>query len=163
MKRGFKNYSIIICSMVILLSSCSTSKEMRQMNRKVNGNWVLQTIITEGTEARPKDKIFNEADFSCFIGSEWKFKRKSKGIYTIVDKQKNCPAISRMISWSFAETNGTPETIVLKRLDDKNNSMDGDAGFSLVVIQLDDKLMKLKATAMIDGHSAAIVYNFVKQ
>ena len=149
--------------MIVLLISCSTSKELRKMDRKISGNWVLQTVVTEGTAGKLKDKIFNEADFGCFIGSEWKFNRNNKGSYMLVDKQKDCPAIARTISWSFTETPNAPETITVKRFDDKNNPMDNGGGFNLVVSQLDKTTMKLKADVMIDGHAAAIIYNFVKQ
>jgi len=163
MKRGFKNYCIAIYSMVVLLGSCSTSKELRQMNRKINGNWVLQTIVTDATSGKPKDKIFNEADFSCFIGSEWKFSGDGKGTYMIVDKQKDCPQITRTISWAFAETPNSPETVTIKRYDANNNVMGDGPGFILVVNQLDNTTMKLKADVMIEGHTAGIIYNFVKQ
>ena len=163
MKQGLKTYCIAICGMIALLTSCSTSKELRQMNRKITGNWVLQTVVTDGTSGKPKDKIFNEADFSCFIGSEWKFGRDNKGSYAIVDKQKDCPQITRNISWSFTETPNSPETITLKRFDDKGNVMGDGPGFVLVVNQLDNTTMKLKSDVMIDGHTAGIIYNFVKQ
>ena len=163
MKRGFKNYCIAICSMTVLLTSCSSSKELRQANRKVSGNWILQTVVTEGASAKPKDKIFNEADFGCFIGSIWKFDRDNKGSYMIVDKQKDCPAITRNFSWSFTETPNTPETITIKRFDDNNNVMNDGPGFILTVNQIEKNKMKLKSDVMIDGHAAAIIYNFVKQ
>jgi len=163
MKRGFKIYCIGICSLAVLMTSCSGSKELRQMNRKIVGNWVLQTVVTDGTSGKPKDKIFNEADFSCFIGSEWKFNRDGKGSYMLVDKQKDCPQITRTISWTFTETPNTPETITVKRFDANNNVMGDGPGFILVVNQLDNTTMKLKADVMIEGHTAGIIYNFVKQ
>ena len=76
-----------ICSITVILTTCSTSKELRQMHRKIDGNWVLQTVVTEGASGKPKEKIFNEADFGCFIGSDWKFDRNNKGSYMLVDKQ----------------------------------------------------------------------------
>ena len=163
MKREFKNYCIAICSMTVILMSCSTSKELRQMHRKIDGNWVLQTVVTEGPSGKPKDKIFNEADFGCFIGSDWKFNRNNKGSYMLVDKQKDCPAITRNISWSFTETPNAPETITVKRFDENNNVMNDGPGFILTVNQLDNTTMKLKSDLIIDGHAAAIIYNFVKQ
>lgn len=163
MKRGFKSYCIAICSMAALLASCSSSKELRQMNRKIGGNWVLQTIVTEGALSKPKDKIFNEADFGCFIGSEWKFNRDNKGSYMLVDKQKDCPQITRNISWSFTETPNAPETVTIQRFAANNNVMGDGPGFILVVTQLDATTMKLKSDLMIEGKSAAIIYNFVKQ
>ena len=163
MKQGFKTYCIAICSAILLLTSCSSSKELRQSDRKITGKWVLQTIVTDGTAGKPKDKIFNEADFSCFIGSEWKFDRDNKGSYAIFDKQKDCPQITRTISWSITETPNSPQTITVKRFDNNNNVMGDGPGFILVVNQLDNTTMKLKSDVMIDGHTAGIIYNFVKK
>ena len=163
MKQGLKNHCIAICCATVLLISCSSSKELRQMDRKINGNWIMQTIVTEGTTGKPKDKIFNEADFGCFIGSEWKFNRDNKGSYMLVDKQKDCPAITRNISWSFTETPNSPETITVKRFDDNNNVMNDGPGIILTVNELNKTTMKLKADVIIDGHSAGIIYNFVRQ
>ena len=110
-----------------------------------------------------EDKIFNEADFSCFIGSEWNFiSKNNRGSYTIIDRQKDCPAVTRNISWSFYESKDIPEKFVFKRLDDKNDAMDNDAGFSLTITQLEKTAMKLKTDIMLEGHPVAVIYNFIK-
>jgi len=129
----------------------------------MNGNWVLETIITEGATGKIKDKIFNEADFSCFIGSEWNFNSKNNmGSYSIIDKQKDCPVVKRNINWSFPKTKDTSAVIYFKRYDDKNIPIHTETGFSLAIIQLDKTEMKLKAGMMYEGYPASIIYNFKK-
>jgi hypothetical protein len=161
MKKTFLLYTGIIITAIF--AACSGSKELRTMQHDINGNWVLQTIVTEGASGKIKDKIFNEADFGCFIGSEWNFAKNNTGSYTLVDKQKTCPEIKRNISWSFTEAKNIPVSFHFKRLDDKNNPMDTGDGFSLAITQLDKTAMKLKEDIMLDGHPASIIYNFVKQ
>ncbi len=162
MKTRSIGFSLVIIMITVMLGACSTSKEARKMNHAINGNWVLETIVTEGATGEIKDKIFNESDFTCFIGSEWNFIPKTNmGSYAIIDKQKGCHIVKRTISWSFSETKDAPSKFVLNRLDEKNTPMDKQAQF-LTVSQLDKKLMKLKADIMYEGHPASITYNFVK-
>jgi len=104
---------LLLCS-ILFFNACSVSKEFRknrrlakENGRLLSGSWVLQTVVIEGTNSKPKDKVFNEADFGCFIGSEWKFKRY--GSYTLVDKTQGCPQISRKFRWSSFPPTENPE------------------------------------------------------
>ncbi len=160
----FLNSSLIILSLTFTLSACSVSKEARSMKKNINGNWVLQTIVTEGITGVVKTKIFNEAEFGCFIGSEWNFiANNSMGSYTIVDAYKVCPSVKRFIRWSVYEPKDAAKEFQFKRLDDKKNAMDDGAGFRLTVAQLDNKVMKLRSEITFAGKPAVIIYNFERK
>jgi len=134
------------------------------MKKTINGNWVLQTITTEGITGVAKTKVFNEAEFSCFIGSEWNFiSNNSMGSYTIVDVTKECPSAKRFIRWSIYEPENAAKEFQFKRLDDKKDPMDEGAGYRLTVTQLDATQMKLRSEITFAGHPAAMIYNFVKK
>ena len=164
-KKIFSKKFIVFCIVITaVLGSCSVSKEARGIKKNINGNWVLQTITTEGILGTIKTKIFNEADFNCFIGSEWNFiANNSMGSYTIVDKEKGCSPLKRFIRWSIFEPKGMPKEFQFKRLDDKKNAMDNGDGYRLTVSELDNGIMKLKSEIVFDGHAGAIIYNFVKK
>lgn len=158
------NISLIILLFTISLSSCSVSKEARSMKKNINGDWVLQTITTEGITGVAKTKIFNEAEFGCFIGSNWNFiANNSMGSYTIIDKDKGCTPLKRLIRWSIYEAKDQPKEFQFKRLDDKKNSMDNGDGFRLTVMQLDKTQMKLKSEIVFSGQAGAVIYNFIKK
>ncbi len=160
----FLNSSLIIILFIITFSACSVSKEARSMKKNINGNWVLQTITTEGITGVAKTTIFNEAEFACFIGSEWNFiSNNSMGSYTIVDPMKGCPSTKRFIRWSIYEPKDAAKEFQFKRLDDKKNAMDDGAGFRLTFAQLDKSQMKLKSDITFAGRPAVIIYNFVKK
>ena len=164
MKTGFINCCLAIFSTVILLISCSSSRELRRMNREINGKWVLQTIITEGASGKPKDKVFNEADFSCFIGSGWKFnKNKYNGSYSIIDRQKICPNITRPIRWSLKENASAPAAFTFMWSADNKQGAPVYPAYNLIVLDLKSTSMKLKQDIMIDGQPAVLIFNFVKQ
>ena len=159
---GYK-YLFIIAFTAIALYSCSVSKEARTSKKDINGNWYLETIVTEGINAKFKARLFNEADFGCFIGSKWNFiANNSMGSYTIIDIQKDCPAVKRNIHWSIYEPRDSAKQFQFKRLDDKKNTIDNGDGFRFTILKIDDKQMKLKSSIIFEGQPAAIIYNFVR-
>lgn len=160
----YLNNSLIVLLFLATFSACSVSKEARNMKKDINGDWVLQTITTEGITGVTKTKIFNEAEFGCFIGSEWNFiSNNSMGSYTIVDNSKNCTPLKRFVRWSIYEPKDLAKEFQFKRLDDKKNAMDNGDGYRLTVTELDNNYMKLKSEIVFDGHAGAIIYNFVKK
>ncbi len=158
------NSSLLILLFVFTLSACSVSKEARSMKKAINGNWILQTITTEGITGVAKTKIFNEADFGCFIGSKWNFiNNNSMGSYALIDKADGCAPIERLIRWTVYEPEGEAKQFQFKRLDDKKNAMDNGDGYRLTIVNLDKTHMKLKSEMVFSGHAGAIIYNFVKK
>lgn len=158
-------FGILITALAMFLfTSCSVSKEARSMKRNINGNWVLETVTVEGITGVVKTKVFNEADLGCFIGSEWNFiSNNSMGSYMLVDKSKNCTRLTRFIRWSIYEPEGAAKEFQFKRLDDKENAMDNGDGYRLTVTEINSNNFKLRSNLVFDGHSGAIIYNFVKR
>ncbi len=159
----------VVCSMItafliIAFSACSVSKEARTMKKTINGDWILQTIITEGITGVAKTKVFNEAEFSCFIGSEWNFiSNNSMGSYSIVDKSKDCTPLKRFIRWSIYEPKDLPKEFQFKRLDDSKNAMDNGDGYRLTVTEISQNQFKLRSDIAFGGSAGAIIYNFVRK
>jgi hypothetical protein len=151
-------------AIMLWLVTCSVSREGRSTRKQIDGNWVLETITTEGITGNIKTKIFNEAEFSCFIGSEWNFSSdKRMGTFAIVDPTKECAPSKRQIRWSVYEPKEGSREFQFQRISDKKEEMDDGAGFKLSVAQLDGKQMKLRSDIMFAGHPAAMIYNFVRK
>ena len=164
MKLRTAFYGVITALVTMAFISCSGSKEARGIKSSINGNWVLQTVTIEGITGVVKTTVFNEADLSCFIGSEWNFvSNNSMGSYTIVDKSKNCTPVKRLIRWSIYEPKDAAKEFQFKRLDDKRNSMDSGDGYRLIVTEHDDNNLKLRSDIVFEGRNSAIIYNFVKK
>ena len=154
---------LIAVLLVVAFASCSVSNEARGMKKNINGNWILQTITAEGITGVVKTRVFNEADLSCFIGSEWNFiSNNSMGSYTLVDKSKNCTQLKRFIRWSIFEPESAAKEFQFKRLDDKKNAMDNGDGYRLTVTEVNSNTLKLRSDITVDGKSGALIYNFVK-
>ena len=148
----------------LLFSACSVSKETRSMKRNIKGDWVLQTITTEGITGVAKTTIFNEAEFGCFIGSEWNFvSNNGMGSYNLIDRSKDCVTLKRSIRWSIYEAKDLPAAFQFNRLDDNKNAMANEDGYKLTITELDHDHMKLRSEVAFSGHAGAIIYNFVRK
>jgi len=149
---------------IISLSCCSVSKEAVSMKKKINGNWMLETVTTEGINGKVTATVFNEASFKCFIGSSWNFiSSNSLGNYSINASGTDCSTLTRAIRWSIYEPKGEVKQLQFMRLDDKKKSMDNGDGFRLEISQLGATAMQLKSHISFEGKPAAYVYNFVKK
>ncbi len=163
MKLRSRFYGVITLLVIVAFGSCSVSKEARSIKSSINGNWVLQTVTVEGITGVVKTTVFNEADLSCFIGSEWNFvSNNSMGSYTLVDKSKNCTSLKRFIRWSIFEPKDAAKEFQFKRLDDKKNAMDNGDGYRLIVTEYSENNLKLRSDIVFEGRNSAIIYNFVK-
>ena len=149
---------------VLIISSCSLSKEARTYKKTVDGNWQLQTITTEGITGKIKAQVLDEADFNCFVGSTWNFNQNnSLGYYEISKNAGECVAVKRNIRWSIFEETGSPKMLQYKRVDNKYKDMDeGKAGFRFTILSLTDTQMQLKSNITFEGKPASFIYNFIK-
>ncbi|MDB5203199.1 MAG: Conserved hypothetical lipoprotein [Ferruginibacter sp.] len=161
-----KRLSMLLSSllMITMLVSCATSKEARTYKKTINGNWQLQTVITEGITGKIKAQVFNEQDFNCFVGSAWSFNQNnSLGSYAISKNGGECVAVKRDIRWSIYEAAGEPKLLQFKRLDTKLKEIDENGGgFRFTIVQLDDSKMQLRNDVVFEGKTASFIYNFVR-
>lgn len=147
-----------------LFLSCASSKEGRSTRKTIDGDWILQSINTEGISASFTAKVFNEADLSCFTGSTWTFNsHNSLGSYSLVNPSAKCVVLQRNIRWSIYESKDVPLLFQFKRLDDKFKPMDDNNGFRLNITMPDANTLQLKSAISLEGKSGNIVYNFVKK
>lgn len=152
-----------VMAAMVILASCSTSKEARVQRRTIDGNWQLQTVVTEGITGKIKAQIFNEEDFNCFVGSSWSFNgNNSLGSYSIAQNSGECVAIKRQIRWSIYEATGQPKLFQFKRLDDKLKEIDEGGGFRFTIVQVNDNSMQLRSDITFEGKPASFIYNFVR-
>lgn len=144
--------------------SCTVSKEASSIKQKINGNWMLQTITTEGIQGKVTAIVFNEASFNCFVGSSWNFiAGNSLGNYRINSSGTECNSITRKISWSIYEPKGAVKEFQFKKLNDKNKSDNNNEGYRLEIAELTNTTMQLKSHITFEGKPAAYIYNFIKK
>ena len=76
----------------LLIVSCSTqkgapsTKGTASLQKTLNGLWTLNTGYYEGNEGKFTSVLFNDADSSCFEGSDWFFRNNNNtGSYVLND------------------------------------------------------------------------------
>lgn len=158
-----KNTLLSTLFIIISLASCSVSKEARSYKKAIDGNWQLQTVVTEGIQGKVSIQLFNEEAFNCFIGSSWHFnKNNSLGYYNITANGNECTPVKRDIRWTIYEADGEPKLLQFKRLDQKLNSMDDGSGFRFTIVEINDQKMQLRSSISFENKPAYLVYNFVR-
>ncbi len=156
--------AIGLISAVLLMGSCSVSKEARSYKNNIDGKWQLQTLISEGIAGNTKATILNESDISCFIGSTWTFNRNnSLGTYSISKNGGQCAAVTRNFRWSMYESKDQPLLFQFKKLDAKYKEVDeGSAGYRFTIVSLTNTNMQLRNDVAFEGKQASFIYNFTK-
>lgn len=161
-----KKLSLVISTLLIVLimASCSSSKEARNYKKTIDGTWQLQTIVTEGITGKIKATVLDEADFNCFVGSTWKFNQYNNlGSYSIAKNGGECVSLTRNIRWSIFEQSGSPKMLQYKRVDEKYRATDeARSGFRFTIVTMDNNTMQLRSDITFEGKPASFIYNFVR-
>lgn len=161
MKRAALIFNIII--LIYLFASCTASKEARHYKQSIDGNWQLETVVTEGMMGKVNVQLLNEASFGCFIGSRWHFNaRNSLGNYIIPKNGDQCAALQRNIRWTIYEVKDGPKLLQFKKLDDKLKDTENGDGYRFNIVQLDKNTMQLKSEITFENRPASIICNFVR-
>ncbi|MFS4491807.1 lipocalin family protein [Maribacter sp. 2308TA10-17] len=157
-----KNY-LLVMAFVMLFSSCSISKAVREKRNMLSGTWTLNDISYENGTGNFKSVLFNDADDICFEGSNWFFRdNNSTGRYTLAASSL-CHGGDRFMRWSVVDN---PENyssqLQFKRIDEKNKDISGK-GYRLNIATLTASEMVLKSNVNVDGKVMNVVYKFNKK
>ncbi len=148
---------------VLFVSSCSISKEARAYKKNIDGNWILQSITTEGIMGKINVQLFNDQDMNCFIGSRWNFNDyNSLGNYMTDKTEKGCTPSKTNFRWSIYEPKGEAKQLQFKKVSEKYKTVDNGDGYRFTMSQLDKSTMQLKSNITFESKTVWIVYNFVK-
>jgi hypothetical protein len=155
---------IWLFGIVLLVSSCSVSKDARGKRNLLSGTWTLNNVAFEGNTGNVKAVLFNDVEDICLEGSEWFFRdNNSTGRYTI-SPSTLCNGGDRYIRWSVVEReeNYTSQ-LQFKFINEKNQDISGGAGYRLNIETLTEYAMILKSNVMVDGTAVNVVYEFTKK
>jgi len=155
---------ILLCSVFVLITSCSISKDARAKRNMLSGTWTLDNIGFENNQTNVKAVLFNDVQDICLEGTDWFFRNNnSTGNYTIKPSSM-CTAGTRYIRWSVVERdNKDLSQLQFKFVNEKNQDISGGAGYRLDIESLTEQLMTLKSTAMVDGKPVNVLYEFTKK
>lgn len=155
---------IWVLIVVLLVSSCSISKDARAKRNLLSGSWTLDNIAFQNNTGNVKAVLFNDVEDICLEGSDWFFRdNNSTGRYTI-SPSTLCNGGSRYIRWSVVEReeNYTSQ-LQFKFINEKNQDISGGVGYRLNIESLTEYAMTLKSNNMVDGTPVNVIYEFTKK
>ncbi|WP_299676392.1 lipocalin family protein [uncultured Dokdonia sp.] len=149
-----------MCTMI--LSSCGTSKTIKESKKTLKGNWTLNDI-TYNRDGVFNVTIFGDTSAECLEGSTWQFiPNNNFGNYEITSS--NCPAGKRYFIWALPGSDQTDPTydIILKPTDEKKNSTMDEKGFRLSISYLSENQLQFEQKVQLEGKPFVIRMNFSK-
>ena len=152
---------IITVLFLSLLFSCGSSKTVRQSEKTIKGQWVLNTI-NYNQSGSYNVSLLNDTSKECFEQSTWQFiPNNNTGIYTI--NTPNCNTGERNFNFTIQEIDETTGlyNFLLKPTDAKGKS-ETNQGFRLKLAQLSETNMRWEQTLTVDGKPFTINMNFSK-
>lgn len=158
-----KRTLLCLGALILLFSSCSITKGVRDQRNLISGTWTLNDVSFENNQGTFKAVVFNDADVICFEGSTWFFRdNNSTGKYTIKDGSL-CAGGERFIRWSVQErTENYNSQLQFKFIDEKLKDISGGVGYRLTIANLTAAEMTLKSNVSVDGEAITVVYDFTK-
>ncbi|WP_055434707.1 lipocalin family protein [Lacinutrix algicola] len=153
---------IILLLVVTTFLSCGGSKVVRQSQKTIKGQWLLNNI-SYSEAGNFSVMLLNDASKECFEGSTWSFiPNNNTGIYTI--NNQNCTTGERNFVFTIQEVDEQTGLydFLLKPTDAKNKSVTNQ-GFRLKLAQLSEFDMQWQQTVSVDGKPFTINMNFSKQ
>ncbi len=153
---------ILLISLIVLITSCSTPKTVIQSKKVIKGDWTLDNI-TYSKEGTFNVTLLNDTSKECFEGSLWHFiPNNNTGNYTI--SNTDCNTGSRFFRFTIQEVNKDNGlyAFLLKPTNEKYKSDDYNRGFRMNLSELSDTTMQWKQTLSVDGEPFTINMNFSK-
>ncbi|WP_417888001.1 lipocalin family protein [Zunongwangia sp.] len=150
--------------LVLVLVSCGgTSKVAKQARKTFDGNWTLTSVTYPQNTGTFNVTLFNDAAASCLEGSTWDFvSNNNRGTYDV--SGSNCTSGTRHFIWSIDEEN-TPQGVydfLLKPVNEKYKSTNGNQGFRLNLSSLTQNSMVWEQTVTLEGSPFVIRMTFSK-
>lgn len=153
---------ILLLVLILFITSCGSSKVVRESEKNLKGNWILNNISST-VIGELKIKIFDNATRGCFIESNWEFiPNNNTGFYIL--SGVNCDVNKNYFKFSIDEVNQTTGfyDFMLKPTDKRGNS-ESDKGYRLELTSLNQTKMTLRHTVNFEGKPMTLTFNFTKQ
>lgn len=156
--------SVTAFSLVLLvMSACSTSRVANPdggKNVKISGTWTVQDIDFEGISGKVKVSVFDDAPYTCFIGSQWNLIASGNGSYTL-PSGADCNAGERTIFWGVQTENGVP-TFMFKKMPGGVKPAKITDGYKLTVKSVTANSLVLQDDINFEGKTVYINYHMTK-
>lgn len=150
-------------SLVLFFTACSPSKVASPEGAKVDlkGAWTVSNIDLDGVSKNGfKVTVFDDAPYTCYVGSQWNFIPNGNGSYT-VPASGDCTGGQRNIYWSV-QTIGGVKYFQFKNLGTGVKPNKVSDGYRLEMKSLTANSMLLQSAVNFEGKTVYINYSFTR-
>ncbi len=158
---SMKKYLPIFIVIITLLSGCSGTKNViKQTERIVSGNWVIDEVTYSGN-GEFQSTLLQDVSAACFEGSQWFFVgNNNRGSYKI--ESPSCDTGTRYFIWVIPGSKDIIEGDLLLKPTNDNYKSDTNAGFRLNVNNLTENTMTWTQSVLVNGKTIKVNMNFRK-
>lgn len=155
-------FIVAFLGLALFIGACSPSKTSSPDGGKVNlkGTWTISDISPEGITGKVKITVFDDASYTCYIGSQWNLVPNGNGSYT-VPSSGDCMGGQRNIYWSV-QTIGGVKYFQFKNLGTGVKPSKVTEGYRLEIKSLTANSMQLQSAVNFEGKTAYINYTFTR-
>ncbi len=148
---------------ILIVVSCnSTQKTIISAKKTLKGEWSLDKIAYDRSGVFDVT-LYNDASAECLTGSSWKFiPNNNTGMYNV--NQSSCVSTgARNFRFTIPQPDANGQfSFLFKPINEKKKSTNGNKGFRMALIHLDDTTMTWTQTVSLEGKPFVITMNFNK-
>lgn len=149
---------------ILLMSACSTSRVANPdggKNVKIAGTWTVQNVDIEGiSKTGFKVTVFDDAPYTCFVGSQWNLVANGNGSYSLPGGE-GCSGGERTIFWGVQTENGIP-TFMFKKMPGGVKPKNITDGYKMAVKSVSSNSLVLQDDVYFEGKTVYINYTLTK-
>lgn len=155
--------NLVMFLIILVLSSCGSTKIVKESRQALKGYWNLDEINYNNTPGIYKVTLFGSVSSECMVGSKWRFiPNNNFGNYELVNGE--CSGDKNYFVWSIPEEASSTNSyeVLLKPTDEKMKSTMNNKGYRLNIQYLSEDTLQFTQTVTVDGSPFTIVMNFSK-
>ncbi|WP_154662245.1 hypothetical protein [Vaginella massiliensis] len=157
MKKGILLSSLVAMSLISSCASTNVKKDIINTETQMRGSWTVTNVSIQGTTGKVNAKVFDEAPYECYIGSQWNLvQNNNSGTYTLVGGG-TCPSGTNAIKWTVSD-DGASKYFNFKRVNN-DKAKNVLTGYKMRLQSVTDSNMTLVQDVPFEGKIINIVYN----
>lgn len=146
--------------LVLMMTSCSTTKVEREAENGFKGDWTLSQIVSDEGNSVVITSLFGQSSVECFEGSTWHLvANNNTGNYAL--NGSGCDTTENQIKWYVQEENGLTY-FWFKRINGAK-AKEVLTGYKLQLISVDEYQAHLMQEVPFEGGKMNIHYYFNKK
>ena len=160
--KKMKILSTLIITVMVLFS-CSTSKELTKQKENLKGSWTLTEYdFVDDNKQHYGVKAFDGKNIKCFVDSKWNFiPNNNTGKYTL-NNETSCNGSTTSIVWSLQKGDDDNTYLAFKQVADGIKSKKITYGYKMRLMESTENSFSAISEVPFAGKKFQVRYKFNK-